>query len=46
MRSISEKFTEKEFAKLLKSKAESGLNWHDFIMKLTEPKENDSNVDN
>ena len=38
MKNVNEKFTDEEYEKLKKTKDKSGLNWHDFIMSLTEVK--------
>lgn len=34
MKTINQTFEDKEYKKLVKKKEESGLNWHDFILKL------------
>jgi hypothetical protein len=39
MRNISETFEDQEFNKLLAKKED--MNWHDFIMKLAEEREDD-----
>jgi predicted CopG family antitoxin len=45
MKNINEKFTDEEFKKLVKAKKLSDTkSWHDFIMSLTETKEEKEDV--
>ena len=39
MKTINVTFTDEEYEKLNKKKEESGLGWHDFILKVGESKE-------